>query len=95
MKSDAARNETTIIWVPTCCEQVMRHNRFRGPGDKTYAALVCASCGKHVGFESETAEVLGQYPEGTELFSVLGVPRSVRKASAGDSSQGELSDETL
>ena len=44
---------TPNLWVPVCCERVMRYNMFIQQGGAAYGALVCSVCNKNVTFELE------------------------------------------
>lgn len=87
--------ETPNVWIPVCCERVMRYNMFVPRDGEAYGALMCTVCGKNVTFELETAPDLKKYGEGARVLNVLGSPRppkAERPKRAGDEM---LNDQTL
>jgi len=87
--------QTPNLWVPVCCERVMRYNMFFQPDGTGYGALVCSVCNKHVTFELEHQADLSAYGEGCRVLSMLGAPKppnTPRQRATGDSA---LNDQTL
>ena len=87
--------QTPNLWVPVCCERVMRYNMFVQQNGTAYGALVCSVCNKNVTFELENYADLSAYGEGSRVLSMLGSPKPPnvpRQNPAGDSA---LNDQTL
>ena len=63
------------LWVPICCERVMRYNMFVQPSGTAYGALVCSVCNKNVTFELEHQADVSMYGEGARVLSMLGSPK--------------------
>ena len=45
--------KTANLWIPVCCERVMRFNIFMQKTGTAYGSLVCTVCNKSVSFELE------------------------------------------
>jgi len=87
--------QTANLWVPVCCERVMRYNVFGPQGDAAYGVLVCSVCNKTVTFELEHQVDVSAYGEGSRVLSMLGSPKppnAARKKLDGDAA---LNDNTL
>jgi len=87
--------QTTNLWVPVCCDRVMRYNMFRQSDGSGYGALVCAVCNKNITLELEQFADLSAYGEGARVVSLLGSPKPPnveRRKAAGDA---EDTDKTL
>jgi hypothetical protein len=87
--------QTPNLWVPVCCERVMRYNMFVQKDGSAYGALVCRVCSKNVTFELEPLADLSAYGEGSHVLKMLGSPRPPnveRKKPLGDAA---LDDQTL
>jgi len=65
------------VWVPVCCDRVMRYNTL-GVGDDIKGALVCTNCGKHIALEAEPLSSVSNYGKGSRVLSVLGLPKPPR-----------------
>jgi hypothetical protein len=79
--------QTPNLWVPVCCDRVMRYNMFRQSDGSGYGALVCAVCNKNVTLELEQFADLSAYGEAARVLSVLGSPKPPnveRRKAAGD-----------
>lgn len=63
------------VWVPVCCDRVMRCNMFRQPNGGTYAALVCTVCNKNITLEQRPFEDRNNFGAGAALLSLLGSPK--------------------
>jgi len=75
------------LWVPVCCERVMRYNMFMQQDGTAYGALVCSVCNKNVTFELENQAEMSKYGEGSRVLNMLGSPRppnEVRRKADGD-----------
>jgi hypothetical protein len=88
-------NQNPNVWVPVCCERVMRFNIFAPQGRPAYAALVCPVCHKNVTFELAHQPDMSLYGKDSRVLSMLGTPMPPnveRKKPDGDAA---LNDETL
>jgi hypothetical protein len=63
------------IWVPTCCNQVMRFNLFGQRDGGAYGAFVCTVCSKNITLEQESLAKVNNYGAGTSVLSVVASPR--------------------
>jgi hypothetical protein len=87
--------QTPNVWVPVCCDRVMRYNMFVPKGGTAYGTMVCTVCSKNVTFELESLLDLHAYGEGSRVLNVLGSPKPPkvdRPKAAGDAA---LNDQTL
>ena len=87
--------QTPNLWVPLCCERVMRYNMFMPQGGTAYGVLFCSVCNKNVTFELEHQADVSMYGEGSRVLSMLGSPKPPnveRKKLDGDAA---LNDKTL
>jgi hypothetical protein len=87
--------QTPNLWVPLCCERVMRFNMFAEQGGTAYGVLVCSVCNKNVTFELEHQADMSAYGEGSRVLSILGSPKPPdveRKKLDGDAA---VNDNTL
>ncbi len=67
--------QTPNLWVPVCCERVMRYNMFLQRDGTGYGSLVCMKCNKNVTFELEQMSDVSAYGEGSRVLSMLGSPK--------------------
>jgi hypothetical protein len=70
-----AADKTSTMWVPVCCERVMRCNMFRQANGDAYAALVCTVCNKNITLEQESRAEADKFGEGSNILSVIGSPK--------------------
>jgi hypothetical protein len=79
------------LWVPVCCERVMRYNMFVQQDGTAYGALVCSVCNKNVTFELEQQAELSKYGEGARVLNMLGSPKppNLKRRKAGDGGQDD------
>ncbi len=87
--------QTPNLWVPVCCERVMRYNMFLQKDGTGYGSLVCTVCNKNVTFELEHLAELTGYGEGARVLNMLGSPKPpnvLRRKAAEDAT---LNDQTL
>jgi hypothetical protein len=70
-----AADKASTMWVPVCCERVMRCNMFRQPNGGTYAALVCTVCNKNITLEQEPLASSDQFGEGANILNLIGSPK--------------------
>ena len=67
--------QSTNVWVPVCCDRVMRYSMFVPKNGAAYGALVCTVCSKNVTFELESLLDLNAYGEGSRVLNMLGSPK--------------------
>jgi hypothetical protein len=67
--------KTPNVWVPVCCQRVMRYNIFGRMEAGAFAALTCRICGRNITLEQESSENLHAYGERASILSVIGTPR--------------------
>lgn len=67
--------KTLNIWIPICCERVMRFNMFVQKNGTVYGSLVCPVCNKSVSYELEHNPDLSGYGDGARVISMLGSPK--------------------
>lgn len=85
---------TPNLWVPVCCERVMRYNLFLQKDGSAYGALVCTVCNKNVTFELEHQADLKEYGDGARVLTMLGSPKPPKTERRKAASE-ELNDQTL
>ena len=86
---------TPNLWVPVCCERVMRYNVFAQQGGKAYGALVCSVCNKNVTFELEHQADLKEYGPGARVLHMLGSPKPPNEPRQKADGDAGLDDKTL
>ena len=57
------------VWIPVCCERVMRYNVFRQKDGIAYGSMVCTVCNKNVTFELEPLPDIASYGEGARILN--------------------------
>jgi len=67
--------KTTNLWIPVCCERVMRFNMFVQKNGTVYGSLVCMVCNKNVAYELEHNPDISVYGDGAKVISMLGSPK--------------------
>jgi hypothetical protein len=87
--------QTPNLWVPVCCERVMRYNIFVQQGGTAYGALVCSVCNKNVTFELEHQADVSMYGEGSRVLSMLGSPKPPNVERKKLDRDAALNDQTL
>jgi hypothetical protein len=83
-----AAEQAANMWVPVCCERVMRCNMFRQADGGSYAALLCTVCNKNVTLEQEPASKLNTFGDGAKVLPLVSSPKpptTVRKKSFSES----------
>ena len=85
---------TTNLWIPVCCERVMRFNVFNMKG-AGYGSLVCTVCNKNVSFELEHEADLTAYGQGALSVSMLGCPKPPKEARYKVDENAAMDDTTL
>lgn len=81
------------VWIPVCCERVMRYNVFLQKGGSAYGSMVCTTCNKSVTFELEPVTDVTAYGEGARILSFLGSPKppkTERQRTDADSAASDL-----
>lgn len=90
-------NEESIVWVPVCCSQVMRHSVFgSAEGKSVAAALVCSACGRHILLQPQPPTSVQDLSG--KVISLLATARSQKVANLGsDAALGgdDMGEETL
>jgi len=84
--------QSSNVWIPVCCERVMRYNIFVQQDGAAYGALFCSVCSKNVTFELEHQADLSVYGEGSRVLNMLGAPKPPnvpRQKPAGDSASND------
>lgn len=70
-----AMDKASTLWVPVCCQRIMRCNMFRQADGGTYAALVCPVCNKNITLEQEPLAGANTYGDGSNILNLLGSPK--------------------
>ena len=83
--------KTANLWIPVCCERVMRFNMFV---QKT-GSLVCTVCNKSVSYELEHQADLSAYGEGARALTMLGSPKPPKDVRRRVDENEALNDQTL
>lgn len=84
--------QTANLWIPVCCERIMRYNMFVQRDGTAYGALVCPVCNKNVTFELEHQADLSEFGEGARVLNMLGSPKPpnvLRQKPEGDAGLDE------
>jgi len=87
--------EAPNLWIPVCCERVMRYNMFTQKDGSAYGALVCTVCNKNVTFELEHKTDLATYGEGARVLTMLASPKPPKTVRQRADDSETLSDQTL
>lgn len=87
--------QATNVWVPVCCDRVMRYNMFVPKGGSAYGALVCTVCSKNITFELEPLLDLNTYGEGARVLNMLGSPKPPKANRPKAAADERLKDQTL
>lgn len=87
--------QTANLWIPVCCERVMRYNVFVQKDGTAYGALVCTLCNKNVSFELEHQADLSAYGEGARVLNMLGSPKPPKEERKKVDGDAALNDQTL
>ena len=87
--------KTTNLWIPICCERVMRFNIFVQKSGTPYGSLVCTVCNKSVSFELEHHADLSAYGEGARAVNVLGSPKPPKDVRRKVDESAAMNDQTL
>jgi hypothetical protein len=86
---------TANLWIPVCCERVMRFNLFIQKNGTSYGSLVCTVCNKSVSFELEHQAQLSEYGEGARALRMLGSPKPPKDVRRKVDENAALNDKTL
>lgn len=84
-----------MMWVPVCCERVMRCNMFRQGDGRAYAALVCTVCNKNITLEQEPLSAANNFGEGSNILSLVGSPKPPKTERRKSVIEGGPEDPTL
>ena len=87
--------KTANLWIPVCCERVMRFNVFIQKNGTAYGSLVCTVCNKNVSFELEHQSDLGAYGEGARSLNMLGAPKPPKDVRRKIDEDAAMNDKTL
>jgi hypothetical protein len=87
--------KTANLWIPVCCERVMRFNVFMQKNGTAYGSLVCTVCNKNVSFELEHQSDLGAYGEGARSLNMLGAPKPPKDVRRKIDEDAAMNDQTL
>ena len=86
---------TTNLWIPVCCERVMRFNVFIQKKGTAYGSLVCTVCNKSISFELEHQADLAAYGDGARALSMLGSPKPPKDVRHKIDEDAAMNDQTL
>jgi hypothetical protein len=95
MASDNSSDKSSTMWVPVCCERVMRCNMFRQADGGTYAALLCTVCNKNITLEQEPLTAADKFGEGSKILSIIGSPKPPKTERKKSISETGPDDQTL
>jgi hypothetical protein len=87
--------KTANLWIPVCCERVMRFNMFVQKNGTVYGSLVCTVCNKSVAYELEHQVDLATYGEGARALNMLGSPKPPKDVRRKVDEDAALNDQTL
>lgn len=83
------------LWIPVCCERVMRFNIFVQKSGTGYGSLVCTVCNKSVSFELEHQADLGTYGDSARAIAFLGSPKPPTQARRNIDQDAAMNDQTI
>ncbi len=83
------------MWIPVCCERVMRFNVFVQRNGMAYGSLVCTVCNKSVSFELEPQADLIAYGDGARALNMLGSPKPPTDVRRKIDESAAMNDQTL
>ena len=87
--------KTANLWIPVCCERVMRFNIFVQKSGTPYGSLVCTVCNKSVSFELEQQADLRAYGDAARVIPVLGSPKPPTEARLKIDEGAAMNDQTF
>jgi hypothetical protein len=87
--------KTANLWIPVCCERVMRFNIFVQKSGTPYGSLVCTLCNKSVTFELEHQADLTAYGDGARAITVLASPKPPTQARSKIDQGAAMNDQTI
>ena len=87
--------KTANLWIPVCCQHVMRFNIFMQKNGVAYGSLVCTTCSKNVSFELEHQADLSVYGEGARALNMLGSPKPPKDVRRRVDEDAAMNDQTL
>lgn len=83
------------VWVPVCCERVMRYNVFGRQDGGAFGTLGCRICGRSITLEPESAENVHAYGERAAVIQMIGSPRPPTEDRTKPVSDGGTEEPTL
>jgi hypothetical protein len=83
------------LWIPVCCERVMRFNIFIQKNGTAYGSMVCTACNKSVSFELEHQTDLRAYGDGAHAMNMLGSPKPPKDVRRKVDEDAAMRDTTL
>jgi hypothetical protein len=87
--------KTANLWIPVCCERVMRFNIFVQKNATVYGSLVCTVCNKSVAYELEHQVDLASYGDGARALNMLGSPKPPKEVRRKLDEDAAMNDQTL
>ncbi len=84
-----------MVWVPLCCERVMRYNVFGREDGGAFATLRCQVCTRSVTLEQENADKVKEYGERASVISLIGTPRPPTEDRTKSATDSGTNDPTL
>ena len=87
--------QTADLWIPVCCERVMRFNIFILKNGMAYGSLVCTVCNKAVSFELDHQADLTAYGNGAHALNMLGSPKPPKDVRHKVDEDAAMKDTTL
>ena len=87
--------KTANLWIPVCCERVMRYNVFMQKNGTAYGSLVCTVCNKNVSFELEHHADLSACGDGARAITILGSPKPPKDVRRKIDEDAATNDQTL
>ena len=87
--------KTANLWIPVCCERVMRFNIFVQKSGTAYGSLVCTVCNKSVSFELEHQADLSAFGDGARALNMLGSPKPPKDVRRKVDQDAAMNDQTL
>jgi hypothetical protein len=96
MSSGTVTDRNTTMWIPICCDRVMRHGVFPSTKDGDAAGILsCSVCGKHISLEPRQIDTLKDYGQGASLISVVGAPKGAARKAQASASSDQSNEETM
>lgn len=90
-----AADKPSTLWVPVCCQHIMRCSMFRQADGGVYAALVCALCNKTITLEQESLAGANNFGDGSNILNLVGSPKPPKAERRKSSVETGSDDPTL